>query len=439
MLALGLVRGAGSADDARAESARPLPPAAAGTAAVAELNRYRTIAGVEPVGVDAASAAPAHARYLALNRDNPAVAGLRVHTEQPGLPGYTPEGAAVAARSNIDLGSTTVEGAIRGLVDVPLHRHWMLAPALSNVGIGGEGGWWVVDLGAAIGQAWRGQPRVVAYPAPGQRGVPLTFPGRESPNPLTAIPGLAPDALVGYAVSLHFYGCDATNADGGIFAAAPGGIGAAVPSYLIQPGTVLVADGGERQVPFVLLFAQQPLLPATTYVARVTATCGVLGQRTYAWSFTTRAALNPASASASVAPPDAEGWQSVTIRLLDGDGLPAEGARAVGWRASFAYGTPSPTRQPELRATAFESDRDGTLRYDYRLGDAVSATVQLDVDYDGQRALVPATITTQGGGKLDPAALVSPDTIPLDPAARAAWEQAQGTAVVGTVAAPGGQ
>src|SRR5438552_9133284 len=66
------------------------PQAADADLAAALLNRYRSVAGLPPVAVGTGnSAAAAHAHYLALNKGNPAIAGLLAHTEQPGLPGYT--------------------------------------------------------------------------------------------------------------------------------------------------------------------------------------------------------------------------------------------------------------------------------------------------------------------------------------------------------------
>ncbi|MBI4493201.1 MAG: CAP domain-containing protein [Chloroflexi bacterium] len=396
-----------------------------GQAAANELNRYRAAAGLDTVVVDAQSAAPLHARYLALNRDSAATSGLLAHTEQAGLPGYSPEGATVAQRSNISEGASTVEEAVRRLVDLPLHRHWMLAPALSALGAGGEGNYWVLDLATAL-QPWRGQPRVVAFPAPGQLGVGLVFPGHEIPNPLAAIPNLDPNATVGYPLSLHFFGCRPTGAGASLSSAS-----GPVPTYLVPPGTVLEVGGITRTVDFVLLFPQRPLQPSTTYHASFSATCGALGQRTYDWTFTTHAALEPTATQVAVGPPDGAGWQSVAARLLDADRLPAEGAHFTGARWSYRLARGG-GRPPEFHLERGQALGDGTLAATFNLHDATSADLQLQVDYDGLAATIPVQVLPAGSGQLPPAP--APGPIRLDPSARAAWEQAQGATVVGSLA-----
>jgi uncharacterized protein YkwD len=282
-------------------------PDASEPAAVEELNHFRAAAKLPPVTADGTGAAALHAHYLALNAGSQATAGLRVHTEEAGLPGYTREGALAATRSNIarsnvasgnDASGTNTSGnvasgnnagatmpletAVRGLIDAPLHRHGMLSPWLVRLGIGNEGGFWVVELISNRRSFSDNQPDVVRYPPDGQTDVPLAFAGHEEPNPLDAIANLAPDAKVGYPISLHFYGCDPRPANAVLSAN-----GDRVPIYLIQPGTTLMAVGGQRRVAFVLVFAREPLHPSTTYTMHIDATCGTLGAQRYTWSFST--------------------------------------------------------------------------------------------------------------------------------------------------------
>ena len=204
-----------------------------GQAGVAELNRYRTAAGLTPVALNPLSAAPLHAHYLALNKGTDLIAGLRAHTEQVGSPGYTAAGAAVAPLSNIAIGQPGVADTVRTLIDGPLHRHAMLAPGLTTIGVAMEDGNWVLDLSDTSAPPVS-QVRVVAYPAPGQQDVPLSFSGHETPNPLTAIPNLDPHASVGYGTTLHFYGCNPTDVQASLAID-----DSVVPVYSIAPGTVV--------------------------------------------------------------------------------------------------------------------------------------------------------------------------------------------------------
>jgi hypothetical protein len=294
----------------------------------------------------------------------------------------------------------------------------MLAAELTRLGVGGEGGFWVFDLGADR-PAVLETPRVVAFPAAGQRRVPLAFPGHETPNPLTAIPGLDPDAVVGYPVTLHFYGCEPQGMQGVSLTSGNG----MVPIHVVEPGTVLSAEGGTRSVQPVLIFPQGPLQPASDYTVRVSVACGVLGSRTYVWPFTTRAALDVGATQVAVGAGDADGWQPVAVRLLDREGLPAEGAHLTSLHWSF---TAQPGgRRPEVREERGESQGDGTVRFAFNLGDAPGAAVELEVARDGETVFVPVQVTPTGSGPLPDAP--DPGPIPVDPGDSVAWEEAVGT------------
>ena len=396
--------------------------------AVSELNRYRVAASLPPVTLDPLSPAPLHAHYLAVNKGSPEVAGLLVHTERPVLPGYTPEGAAVAEKSNIAL-NTTVVTAVRGLVDVPLHRHAMLAPGLNRIGVGGEDGQWVIDLSSTV-EPPPGQVRVVAFPAPGQMDVPLAFSGDEIPNPLKAIPGVAPDARVGYAITLHLYGCDPTNVEASLTGAA-----GPVPIHVAQPGTMISEIGGERPVPMPLMFAQQPLQPLTTYRAQVTTTCRPLGRRTYSWSFTTRGPPTPGATEVAVMAADAGGWQSMTVRLYDANGLPAEGALLgrYAWEAEIL------DLPPRVEIVTGQAAHDGELRARFHRGDAKALRLRLQVAYAEHQLDLAFALTSEASGTLSPLPQSGP--IPFNSVARADWEHSVGPQFLGplvTAAPPPG-
>ncbi|HXI15403.1 MAG TPA: CAP domain-containing protein [Chloroflexota bacterium] len=405
----------------------PYPAAAQtpGVDGIKELNRHRHAAGVAPVTLSPGGAAQLHAQYLALNKDKPEVAGLRSHEQVAGLPGYTPEGAAAAARSNIAQGQANVEIAITGLVDVPFHRHGMLDPTLGAVGLGGQDGQWVADLSDS--KAVRGAPLVVAYPGPGQTNVPRVFPGGEVPNPLAAIPGLALDATVGYAITLHFYGCMPEGTQASLTVG-----GQPVPIHLIQPGTVVKAEGGEREARFVMFFPQAPLRPDTTYLAQVVTACGTLEERTYTWPFTTRSAFKSEDTQSAVSAPDAAGQQTVTVQFVDTTGRPLSAVRVKGARWSYSSNRPLVTA-PKLSLGA-PSGADGRMTMNFALNDANTAEVQLDVEYDGAVATIPLKVARNASGQLRQLAPAS--AAPMDMVARAAWEAGNGPLLPLTMTQP---
>lgn len=367
-------------------AAPALADASPGQQAVDELNRLRRLAGLGPVTLDLGSAPQLHAHYLVVNKDSPAVAGLNVHTEQAGLPGYTPNGAAVAARSNIAI-SDGAESAIRGLVDVPLHRRAMLNPSLTRIGVGTEGRHWVIDVGSTPEQLG-GQPKPVTYPGDGQRQLPVIFPGDEVPNPLTAVPGLDPKATVGYPITLDLWGCQPGNPQASLSAA-----GSSVPIYLIQPGTVVSAVGGQRTISSILVFPRRPLDPATTYTAQMSASCPGLGSRTYSWSFTTHAALDPSATTTAVSPAGADDWQQLTLLLVDTAHAPFAGARLTTWKWSYTSSVPN-ARKPEVRQHQSDSGSQGVVALDFRLGDARWLDLEVSIAYDGQTVTLPTVRLT---------------------------------------------
>ncbi|HEY3116014.1 MAG TPA: CAP domain-containing protein, partial [Chloroflexota bacterium] len=377
--------------------------ASSSDSAVDELSRLRQLAGLSPVSLNPSNAAQLHAHYLTLNEDSPTIAGLNVHTERFGAPGYTSEGAAVAPRTNIAQGPSSADIAVRNLVDVPLHRHGMLAPALTSIGIGGDGDFWVFDLSSSGGR-WRGQPRPVIYPADGQRNVPLAFLGNEVPNPLTAVPGLDPSAKVGYPITLDIWGCNPENVEANLSKGSQ-----PVPIYLVEPGTVVTATGGTRTIDSVLLLPQRPLDPSTTYTPQVSASCAGLGTRTYTWSFTTHAALDPTGTRTAISADGADDWQHLAISLVDTAELAVAGAqiKRYEWSAATARGN---TRHPEFRIQTSESGIDGRLRLDFRWGDALWIDLKILVAYDGQTAALPPLHLTPGG---------SGSTTPISPQAAA--------------------
>lgn len=201
------------------------------------VNRYRQLAGVPLASDDAqlSDGAGKHAHYMVLNWDIPGG-----HYEDPGLPGYTPEGDLSARSSDLGWGYQTFAHAVEGWLDSFLHRLWMLDPALQRVGIGFEMAE-PYKTGAVLDVLQgRGPPNPaaypVAYPAAGQTAVPtdilvtLQF---ELWQPLTvsAISFTGPSGAVS---------CDRYDADGGV----PPAIGLRPKSGLAPGATYTVSVGG---------------------------------------------------------------------------------------------------------------------------------------------------------------------------------------------------
>lgn len=384
------------------------------------LSRHRNAVGLTDTIGFAAESARAHASYLKVNAGRAERAGLRVHEEDPSLPGYTPDGDATARRSHVTESHPRASLAVDALIDAPLHRHGMLDPRLDRIGVGQAGSGtlddpstWVIDLGAR-NTPWEGAPVAITYPGDGQSAVPLRFADGEQPDPRMAViaafsatsPMTVPN--VGYPITLHFFGCSPTLVEarltdiGGL---APDRSGTRVvrpeldvPIFTLAPGTVMRTPTGDRSVEMILFFAKQPLLPETVYRATVVATCAGMGTSTSAWTFSTRARLRPRDVRVALAPPDPAGWQVGTITVDPASGtVPAYHLSRI--EAQFRFdnvrtgSVPPPSGAPEMQILDEISRADGTLRFRIRLRGAQQADATLTIDDDGTAVLVPVVIT----------------------------------------------
>jgi uncharacterized protein YkwD len=252
--------------------------------ALAQLNFHRARAAVPPVILDPALSVGAalHANYLVVNRTQPQVQGLGGHNEDPALPGYTPEGAASGARSNLSRGSHGAQEAVDNLIAVPYHRIPMLHPQLDRIGYGlaSDTSGSTPFNAHVIDVLSRGGPfssAPVRYPAAGETEVTLDFPG-ESPDPLP--PGASPAA--GYTVTLQFP--SSSTSVRGVTASLRDGAGSVVAVYLSTPESPARTDFPQQNTIFMI--PTTLLRPSTTYSASVAA---VVDGATFTsqWSFTT--------------------------------------------------------------------------------------------------------------------------------------------------------
>jgi uncharacterized protein YkwD len=246
------------------------------------VDRYRAAVGLLPVTLDAklSKGCMEHARYMQLNKDSDAIAGLNAHRQRPNLKGASASGAACGTAADLFFGVSDLEVAVDGWMSTLYHRRPILSPTLERIGVGyaklRDGSYmaalmFVDAYGADVSTKWP-----VAYPADNQGGVPLEF-GDEVPNP---VPG---GARAGYPITLQFPPYDKVT---GVRAKLVDKSGKDVAFYLSDPEHPAMASFGQYGV--VSLIPKLPLSPNSRYEVKVDATWkGKAG--TWRWSFTTLA------------------------------------------------------------------------------------------------------------------------------------------------------
>ena len=264
---------------------RPDPASASAAAvqeALAAVNATRAQAGLPAVQLDQrlTASATSHAYYWLFNNATPSVAGLGIHHETPGLPGFsgTDPGQREVAfgypteRSAEDIthrGSATA--AVDDWVNSVFHRFPILRPDLVAIGYAQAevGTINIQDMEFGYGAAATAEP--VRYPAPGQTTVPAVFVDNELPDPVPS----GDARTTGYPVTVTFADGDAVSLTSFTLT---GQGGAALGGYLLDPG--LSTENSASLLPAA------PLLASTTYTARIVAT---VNGRPYdeTWTFTT--------------------------------------------------------------------------------------------------------------------------------------------------------
>jgi uncharacterized protein YkwD len=232
--------------------------------ATALVNRYRALAGVPPVGIDAAlgRGCAEHASYLWQNRGTAALEGLRVHGQDPTLPGASPRGAACGKAGVIDQAARDGADAVEAWMGTLYHRAPLLAPYVRRIGVGAAGPAYaravVMTFGLQPAPAARWP---IAFPADGQTGVRTDF-VREVPNPI-------PNGRTGggYPFTLQFPPHDTLTAVTATFVDAAG---APVPFYLSTPERPANPHHAQRGI--VGVIPREPLHAATRYTVTVRAT-----------------------------------------------------------------------------------------------------------------------------------------------------------------------
>ena len=247
------------------------------------LNDHRSAVGAPTIGADPRvnAAAQSHANYSSAN-------GYMGHYETTGLPyytGYAPHDRLVAAGwstsfvSEVATGGSTGIAGVNQLWDAPYHRLGMMHPNSVSAGWGYS---MIGSRGSTVGDfVYDFSQRPVNYvrsPAAGQSGIPTSWGGGESPNPLPA--GVS--GPVGYPIMVVYSaGQNVTMRAAEVVA--PGG--ARLPIYYAPQ---------QFEYDYQVIIPQKPLAAGTTYHVRFDINVNSV-MTTNEWDFTT--------AGGSVTPP----------------------------------------------------------------------------------------------------------------------------------------
>ena len=253
--------------------------------ALATVNRYRRLAGLDPVTSSSVieQSARAHAFYTFFNGASPDILDLGIHKETSSGQGYTGENVLARARhfgypqrsmAEVITHRNDPAGAVSDWIDSVYHRIPLLRADLIELGYGDAylGPMTVQVMDMAYHETSTG--RVILYPAPNQVNVPVAFNGNEIPDP-------APNASypIGYPITATF-DRNANVTITGFHLRGPSG--ADLPGISLQPGNPATTTT-ENSFAFM---ANTPLQPGTTYSVVLSYTAnGVAGQKS--WQFTT--------------------------------------------------------------------------------------------------------------------------------------------------------
>jgi pSer/pThr/pTyr-binding forkhead associated (FHA) protein len=263
------------------------------------LNRYRAMAGLDPVAADPklSQGDYLHSRYLVKNYAedirNGVNLGIKMHTEEAGNRWYTADGLVAATNGDVDEmwdphGAPPVSWAIDNWIQVPFHRMTILNPELHRVGYGTycDGPVCVASLNVItdadpLPSVPKPLAKPVQFPPDGASLRGWNFSG-EWPDPLTACPGYDGNAgmpitlqlgamfappISHYALTLNGASVEACGFDSNTYSS---------PDPAIQDrGRLGLKDFGG-----VVLIPRASLAPGTYSVSIATA------DHTYTWSFT---------------------------------------------------------------------------------------------------------------------------------------------------------
>src|SRR4051794_2854180 len=176
---------------AQATASRPTPEQA-----VADLNAWRALAGLQPVtslDPNLSEGCRLHNRYLHINHTGG-------HDEDPSLPGYTDLGAQ-AGGSSVLVDAQTLPRA--GFEDAVFHRMGLLQPRMTTTWFDASSENTCMGVFGTSDSAATPQLELYPWPANGQRNVPTTVTSDEVPSPYLSVPGAT---KLGYLLSVDVNG-----------------------------------------------------------------------------------------------------------------------------------------------------------------------------------------------------------------------------------------
>lgn len=250
-------------------------PDASQDAGLAEANSYRRALGLVPAYQESRlnAASLAHVKYLSRNRRT----GHYEKAGEPGFVGVTPSerleafGYCGGSWECVSFNSGGVKESVRDLFHAPYHRIPFLQPGRMPIGTGMVGRNFSIKFGEGDDQG------LSVSPGANQSGIPTSWDGNESPNPLR-MHGSA-GAMVGYPIVFSYFGENN-------------------PVLKLKSAT-LTCDG--EPVAFwansstnddhlensILVMPKKPLKPNTRYEVSVEASVNGRGTIEKSWSFTT--------------------------------------------------------------------------------------------------------------------------------------------------------
>ncbi len=267
-------------------------------ASLAAINLYRSWLGIPPLTIDPRlqAAAEGHVNYYKLNYGDPNLAGMGLHQQTPGKPGFTGASMSDRAKAAGYTGSVNENAGLSGSMVVSTewfigtinHRITLIDARYTHIGLAAinEGNikFEVIMLGA---ESWsrESEPEWVAWPPHNATGVGRAFYG-EAPGPF---PGAT--YPVGYPITLAWRGPGDLELDSVTLTAN----GKTVPSFH-SIGTGWLSTNTAQ------VAASDPLEPGTTY--QVTITGSANGERfSRTWSFTTTDGTDKLALNGVSAPP----------------------------------------------------------------------------------------------------------------------------------------
>lgn len=266
--------------------------------ALETINLYRSWLGIAPLSIDPKlqAASEGHAIYYRLNYGDPNLAGMGLHEQTPGKPGFT--GASMRDRAvaagysgsvneNVGLSGSMI-WSTDWFIGTINHRLTLLDPRYTHIGMAaideGDIKFEVINLGAPEWE-YEAEPEWAAWPPDTATGVGLSFSG-EAPNPF---PGAS--FPTGYPITLSYNG----------------------PGELSLQSATVDADGqrvdsfssvgsGWLSSKTALIATSQPMQEGTTYEINVTGTAN--GEPFIkSWSFTSTTGDDKLALDGEVAAP----------------------------------------------------------------------------------------------------------------------------------------